>query len=82
MNNTTVILKCSSKEATANHDSIGIHWIKSDLISLKQKMKNIKKQRPIQRRKILNLVYYISACQTSLLQVQWELTTEGVFYMQ
>ena len=33
------------------------------------------------RRKPLNLVYYISAGQTSLLQVQWEITLEGVFYM-
>ena len=53
-------------------DPTGIRWINSDLIDLKQKMKNIKKQSSIQRRKILNLVYYISAGQT----------LEGVFYMQ
>ena len=30
-------------------DPNGIHWINSDLIGLKQKMKNIKKERLIQR---------------------------------
>ena len=30
---------------------------------------------------VLNLMYYISAGQTSLLQVQWEFTLEGVFYI-
>ena len=38
-------------------DPTGIRWLNSDLIGLKQKMKNIKTQRPIQCRKILNLVY-------------------------
>ena len=50
-----------SKQATVDDDPTGIHWINSDLIGSKQKVKNIKKQRPMQRRKILNLVYYISA---------------------
>ena len=64
---------------TVDDDPTGIRWINFDLIGLKWKMKNIKKQKPIQRRKILNLVYYISACQTSLFQGQWEFTLEGIF---
>ena len=69
-------IKCLNKQATVDDDPTGIRWINSDLIGLKHKMKNIKKQRPIQRRKILSLVYYISAGQTRLLQVQWEFTLE------
>ena len=39
----------------------GVHWIKTGLIGLKQKkMKNIKKQRPMQRRMTLNFVLYFS----------------------
>ena len=45
-------------------DPTGIRSINSDLVGLKHKMKNIKEQRPTQRRKILNLVYYISAGKT------------------
>ena len=35
---------------TVDDDPTGIRWINFDLIGLKWKMKNIKKQKPIQRR--------------------------------
>ena len=57
----------ASKQETVDDDPTGVRWINSGLIGLRHKMKNIKKQRPIQRRKVLNLVYYISAGHTSLL---------------
>ena len=49
-------IPCLNKQATMDDDPTGIRWINSDLIGLKYKMKNIKMQKPIQRRKILNLV--------------------------
>ena len=46
-----LVIKCLNKQATVDDDPTGIRWINSDLIGLKHKMKNIKRQRPIQRRK-------------------------------
>ena len=50
----------ASKQATVDDDPTGIrYWINSDLVGLKHKMMNIKKQRPIQGRMILNCVLYL-----------------------
>ena len=58
------------KQATGTM-AAGIRWINSDLIGFTYKRK-IQKKTPTQRRIIFLKVYYISAGQTSLLQVQWK----------
>ena len=54
-----------------NDDPADVRWINSDLIGFTDSMKNIKAE-TAQRRVFFQTVYYISAGQTSLPQVQWE----------
>ena len=55
-----------------NDDPAGIRWINSDLIAFSYRMKNTKAKTDTTQDDFLK-VYYISAGQTSLLQVQWKI---------